>query len=283
MKIDENILSNYKEQIQEAINDLKTKGKRYRQIPNILTLMRLTAPCFILPAAAIGNMPLVLGATAFFGLTDAVDGFIARKFELTSELGATLDAVTDKLFAATLLTAASFANPILLCNLGLEAIIASINVSKKLKGLPVKSSLIGKIKTWFLFGLSGLGIVSPSLDIASILNPLMSVTTAMQVLTISSYLSNPAVKGDVENIAQDESISVVISCTNENETRELQKEKVLETDTTPVIVQEENESVRQLKALRGYLESEKEFLDLDNNSNVGLVNIEKSKMDDFKI
>jgi len=170
--------------------DLKTKGRRHKQVPNILTLMRLTAPCFIIPAAIVGSVPLVLGLTAFFGLTDLADGFIARKWKLTSELGVALDAATDKVFASTLMLAASIGNPMLLCNLGLEFAIAGINISKKLNGAEVESSYIGKAKTWFLFALSGAGIVSSNWNMQIILNPLMISTAIMQTLTIASYLAS---------------------------------------------------------------------------------------------
>jgi len=270
MRDNNSVFSDYKKQIKNAIEDLKTPGKRHFQIPNLLTLMRLTAPCFIIPAAVVGNVPLIIGLTAFFSLTDWVDGFVARKWHLTSELGEVLDAVTDKVFASTLLLVASFANPILLCNLGLEGVIAGINTHKKLKDVPVKSSIIGKVKTWFLFSLAGLGIISSSLDIASIINTLMITTTVMQVLTIRSYLSSSIDKRNLiyfnENTF-DNCIDAV-----ENESNELQMEKVLE----------ENESLKKLKAMRDYLESEKDFLSLDDGKKDNLVNMQKSKKDDFK-
>lgn len=182
------VFKKYKKQMSEAIDDLKTKGRRHRQIPNILTTMRLTAPCFIIPAAIVGNIPFIIISVAALGLTDLVDGFIARQFKLTSELGKDLDALADKIFAGTLLLASSIANPTLLINVGLEMAIAGINARQKLSGGETSSSLIGKAKTWALFALAGVGIVSPALGISNLLNPLMIATTAMQTLTIGSYL-----------------------------------------------------------------------------------------------
>lgn len=276
---DKSIFSSYDEQIKNAINDLKTKGKRHRQIPNILTLMRLTAPCFIIPAAAIGNIPLVLGLTAFFSLTDALDGFIARTWKLSSELGAALDAATDKVFASTLLLAGSFNNPLLLCNLGLEAAIAGINVYKKKNDLPMASTKIGKLKTWFLFPLIGLGIVSPYFDINNIFNILMVATTIMQVATVGSYV-RPILKNKKE-IKQNEQVEYTI--TNNNiEQQKLEKEKVIDmNNSTPKIKTEENESVRQLNNLKELLISEKEFLELENPQ-IKPQNYTKSKKDDLK-
>lgn len=183
------ILEKYKEQIYDAINDLKTKGKRHRQIPNILTALRLLSPCLILPAAATGNIPLTIGLAVGFGLTDVADGFIAKNWHLTSELGKDLDAITDKVFVGTLLLASSILNPILLVNLALEGAIAGINIKQKLSGNETESTKIGKFKTWFVFGLGGLGLVAPFLGVPALLPILSGVTAAMQSFAIASYVS----------------------------------------------------------------------------------------------
>ena len=187
MDKEKGFFSEYKEQINDALNDLRTKGKRHKQIPNILTLLRLTAPLVILPAALIGNVPFIIGATAAFGLTDLADGFIARNWNLTSKLGADLDALADKLFAGTLLLAASIANPALLINVGLEMAIACINIKQKADGKEAASTLMGKIKTFALFPLAGAGILSASIA-PSILAGLAITTTALQAMTIKSYV-----------------------------------------------------------------------------------------------
>lgn len=272
----------FKEQVKDAINDLKTKGKRHKQIPNILTLMRLTAPCFIIPAAAFGNLPLIIGLTAFFSFTDLADGFIARNYNLMSELGGTLDAFTDKVFASTLLLAASFTNPILLLNLGMELGIAGINTHKKLNNQHVQSSLIGKIKTWFLFALVGVGFIYPYFDIKNVLYDLSFITSAMQVLTIASYIkpnknTNKSSKSKVDDITND----FIIDDNNVDE-YELQKTKVLENDNSMLEHKnEDNDSIKQLRAMRDFLESEKDFLSCDDGVKNNSVNKEKNKKNDF--
>lgn len=183
------ILDKYKKDFKEAWNDLKTPGKRHKQIPNILTASRLLSPLAILPAAFSGNVGLTAGLAVGFGLTDLVDGAIARKFELVSELGKDLDAVTDKVYVGTLLIASAFFNPILLCNLGLEGAIAGINIKQKLSGKDTGSTMIGKYKTWAVFGLAALGLIAPQLGLGWLVNVLALGTAAMQGLTIGSYLT----------------------------------------------------------------------------------------------
>lgn len=257
MEKDKNIFSDYKEQINEALNDLKTKGKRHKQIPNILTLLRLTAPAVILPAAILGNVPFIVGATAAFGLTDLADGFIARNWNLTSKLGADLDALADKLFAGTLLLAASIANPALLINVGLEMAIAGININQKTKGEEASSTLMGKIKTFALFPLAAAGILSSSIS-SSILAGLAVTTTALQVMTIKSYL-----KKYNKPKAQDKTkeIDIKIDNTSEfdyKEEKENNLVKVIEpkeiTNETLVV---ENPEVKRLKDMKEFLLHEK--------------------------
>lgn len=208
------ILDKYKKDFKEAWEDLKTPGKRHKQIPNILTASRLLSPLAILPAAFSGNVPLTASLALGFGLTDLADGAIARKFELQSELGKDLDAVTDKVYVGTLLIASAFFNPILLCNLGLEGAIAAINIKQKLSGEETGSTMIGKYKTFAVFGLAALGLIAPQVGLSWLVNVLALGTAAMQGLTIGSYLTKygksdkmtktPEVSTVVDNMIPDE-------------------------------------------------------------------------------
>lgn len=188
MKI-KNLVVNYKKLLKDAVYDLKRKGYRHRQIPNILTATRLiAAPFFIIPAALIKNIPLLVISVTIFSLTDFVDGFVARKYNLTSELGRDLDAICDKVFALSLLIAASIFNPILLFNLLGEVIIAIINVREKLNNKEPRSLLVGKIKTWALYPLLGLAFLNEIISIPDIFQIFLAAATSMQMLTIASYI-----------------------------------------------------------------------------------------------
>jgi cardiolipin synthase len=66
-------------------------------IPNLLSLLRMgLTPLFLV--AVVNSQPgLALGIFAVAGVTDALDGFIARAYGQQSRLGAYLDPVADKL------------------------------------------------------------------------------------------------------------------------------------------------------------------------------------------
>ena len=115
-----------------CLEEFKNPETRKKQIPNILTASRLFAPFFIIPAALLGNLPLTGIFVAAFALTDAADGYFARKYEATSEFGRKLDALTDKLFAASLLIPLLFTNPALLTVFTMEGVISGVNVYSQL-------------------------------------------------------------------------------------------------------------------------------------------------------
>ena len=66
-------------------------------VPNIITLVRFVlVPCVVL-ALISGNMGWAFFCFLVAGVSDGVDGFIARQFNQRSELGAYLDPIADKL------------------------------------------------------------------------------------------------------------------------------------------------------------------------------------------
>lgn len=183
------VRNEYRKYFKEAFTDLKTKGRRHRQIPNILTSTRLiAAPFFIIPAALNKNLFWLVIFIVVFSFTDALDGFIARKYNLVSELGKDLDAICDKVFALSLLIAVSIFKPILLCNLVAEIIIAIINIREKIHNKKPRTLMVGKIKAWSLYILIGIAFINEFIDIEDVFNVIITATICMQMLTITSYL-----------------------------------------------------------------------------------------------
>ncbi|MGA3082180.1 MAG: CDP-alcohol phosphatidyltransferase family protein [Terracidiphilus sp.] len=75
---------------------------RFRTAPNLLTLLRICLAPFLV--ATILERQFALGFTLFVaaGLTDALDGLLARLLKQRTMLGAYLDPVADKLLLSTL-------------------------------------------------------------------------------------------------------------------------------------------------------------------------------------
>jgi len=66
-------------------------------LPNFITLLRLAALPFFLVAISDGRFGIALAIFVAAGLSDGVDGFLARRFDMRSAIGAYLDPIADKL------------------------------------------------------------------------------------------------------------------------------------------------------------------------------------------
>lgn len=74
-----------------------------RHVPNVLTLLRLALVPALAYALVSRRYDVALGLFLASAVSDFADGYLARRFHLTSKLGAFLDPVADKLnmFVAT--------------------------------------------------------------------------------------------------------------------------------------------------------------------------------------
>jgi cardiolipin synthase len=77
-------------------------------LPNVLTLLRILAVPFFAIAVWYGHMPEACMLFVGAGLTDALDGYLARRFNQKSALGAVLDPAADKLLITTALILLAF-------------------------------------------------------------------------------------------------------------------------------------------------------------------------------
>jgi len=77
----------------------------YKNIPNLLSSFRLVVVPFLLLIAWLNRPNLFLAILAVSLLSDAIDGFIARRLKVTSKTGAQLDSWGD--FATYLTVAVS--------------------------------------------------------------------------------------------------------------------------------------------------------------------------------
>lgn len=72
-------------------------------IPNILTSLRIVLVPFFIIAMNSKDYSLALKLVIIAGLTDSLDGIIARKFNQTSKLGIFLDPFADKLLLLSIM------------------------------------------------------------------------------------------------------------------------------------------------------------------------------------
>jgi cardiolipin synthase len=65
-------------------------------IPNLITLARVFSVPVVVWAITAGEMMLAFVLFVLAGISDAMDGFLAKRFNMASEIGAYLDPLADK-------------------------------------------------------------------------------------------------------------------------------------------------------------------------------------------
>ena len=167
--------------------------KKY--IPNILTTYRLII-ALLIPLLLIYNKYNLLVILFIIAIiSDLLDGYLARKWNVTSLYGKVVDMIGDKSLA--LISSASFAlltSKWFIITLIFEIIILIINSINYLKTKDInkhESSIYGKIKTWFLFISLLIGLISYKIGVLSnLILPFILITMIMQIMTAYNYLNN---------------------------------------------------------------------------------------------
>ncbi len=123
--------------------------------PNVLTLLRLAAVPFLFREILGHRFGAALALCLAAGLTDGLDGWIARRFQAETRAGAFLDPIADKIFLVATYVAATLAGlvPMWLAALVLGRDLLILAAASILLGLgrlrDFPPSVWGKISTFF--------------------------------------------------------------------------------------------------------------------------------------
>src|SRR5262245_24106710 len=79
-----------------AVRHSAGAGTRRLSIPNLITLARILAVPVIVWAITAGEMRGAFILFLLAGVSDLIDGFLAKRFGMATELGAYLDPLADK-------------------------------------------------------------------------------------------------------------------------------------------------------------------------------------------
>lgn len=159
--------------------------KKY--IPNILTILRIIFTPVVIFLGLTNHYKILIFLAIIIAFTDAVDGFLARRWNVTSELGAKLDAIADKMLAIGLLLILIIKKKAFFYVFVLECMIALLNLFFYFKKRVSASLLVGKFKTWIIFItiiLGFVGLVFPEFEV----NLFIYFTVFLQVITLICYL-----------------------------------------------------------------------------------------------
>ena len=170
------------------------KLKQILSLPNVLSFIRLALIPFILWVFFIGEIYLSAGLIVLSALTDMVDGYIARTYNMITPLGKALDPIADKLTLFSILIALSIYSKIIFIVLFLFAIkevilgIEGIIIIKK-TGTTYSSKWHGKLTTVFLYLTMLLHVILPNIpEILSII--LLVICDILMALTLTLYTAH---------------------------------------------------------------------------------------------
>jgi CDP-diacylglycerol--glycerol-3-phosphate 3-phosphatidyltransferase len=123
-------------------------------LPNRLSLIRILFIPIIIVFITTEEETMMFAACLLFiiaGITDGLDGYIARKTKMTSRLGVYLDPIADKLLVSSVLITLTYygyvplwVTLILVCR---EFIISGLRSFYALEGITIYPSFTGKLKT----------------------------------------------------------------------------------------------------------------------------------------
>jgi cardiolipin synthase len=166
-------------------------------IPNLITLGRIILVPIVVWAITSGEMRVAFLLFLAAGISDAVDGFLAKRFHMASELGAYLDPLADKALIVSIYVSLGIAGalPISLVILVVSrdimiigAFILAWLVDRPMKVRPL---VISKINTVAQIVLATLVLAEHGFDFdAAMLSTIvMALVAILTLLSIAFYLA----------------------------------------------------------------------------------------------
>ena len=152
-----------------------SEKKYMKNLPNILTVCRIgVVPLLIVLLCFHSPLPRALAALLFIlaSITDYLDGYLARKYNVISSIGKLLDPMADKLLVTSalimLIPVKAGAVPawMVVIILGRDIMVTSLRGVASAEGVVIQAEELGKYKTTLqVFALSGLILHYPYLSI----------------------------------------------------------------------------------------------------------------------
>ena len=185
--------------MKENINSQNTKEgntgssqSRILTIPNLLSFFRLCLiPVFMWLYCVEKNYLWTGIVLIISGLTDTVDGIIARKFNMISDLGKVLDPIADKVTQAAMLFCLLTRFPLMIAPLALMVVkeffmgVTGLMVIQK-TGKVFGADWHGKVNTWLLYAMMILHVFWYNIpDIVS--KVLIGICVVMMLISLVLY------------------------------------------------------------------------------------------------
>lgn len=176
--------------------DGRDSGVRSVTLPNIITIFRfLLVPAVIL-ALLTEKMGWAFAGFLIAGISDGVDGFIARQFDQRSELGAYLDPMADKILLVCVFVMLGYMGHLplwlVVMVVSRDALIVSAVLLSTIMGNPVemKPLMVSKLNTLMqiVLVLAILAAAAFRVEISLIEDALIYVTAGLTAASTAAYL-----------------------------------------------------------------------------------------------
>lgn len=172
-------------------------------LPNILTLLRIISVPFIGYMLYVEEYTIALVLFIASGLTDILDGYLARKMNTISSFGKLADPFADKLVQVTALAilytkgVVPWAVLSIVCIKEALQLLGGFNLFRK-KNIVVYSSKIGKIASFIFYSAVGLSILFSIIgkgnnnpgQFTSLIQMILALAVIPMLFAFYKYLNN---------------------------------------------------------------------------------------------
>ena len=175
-----------------------------KNIPNILTVSRIVAVIIFVILATLADYPFFQNGDAIFairltayilaifaGLTDLLDGYLARKYNQVSDFGALMDPLADKIFVAgamlILVEYRLMPAVVAFAVLGREFMVTGLRTLAAKKQVVISADRWGKLKTALqmtMLGIAGIPWFSGSIGINCLREAVLGVSIGGNIIGI---------------------------------------------------------------------------------------------------
>lgn len=166
-------------------------------IPNLITLGRILLVPIVVWAIASGTMWIAFVLFVAAGVSDAVDGFLAKRLNMTTKLGSYLDPLADKALIVSIYITLGINGEIprwlVILVVSRDILIVGGIMLSWLVGNPlkIKPLLVSKLNTvaQILFACVVLGSLGFDIQADTLTLVLMGLVAALTLLSVAAYVA----------------------------------------------------------------------------------------------
>jgi len=167
-----------------------------KSVPNLITVARLIAVPYVTWLLLHDSFHIAFWVFIAAGISDGIDGYLAKALDARSKLGGYLDPIADKALLIAVFVTLTYLGHVeswfllLLIIRDLVILTGAFCYHIKTHSLEIKPLFIGKMNTAFQIVLAGMLLASPGFDLAAenALGIMTGITAATALLSGIAYI-----------------------------------------------------------------------------------------------